>query len=71
VTASKAYEWIQTNLTQGRSVYVVTHLRRTKYSAKHAAMFFLAKDGTLNVRSGKGSNCLAFPSNLLVGLEAR
>ena len=46
-------EWITARLTEGRTVYLTTHLRSTKLQAKHLPLIKLGCDGALIVRLGK------------------
>lgn len=50
--ARKTVSAIKSHLAAGRMVQVTTHLRATRYSAKHAEMFVAKKDGVY-VQNGK------------------
>jgi len=57
--ARKRYNWIMENLRAGRTVYVTTYTKATKYTAKHAEMFKATKGG-LYVQRGKNWDCLDY-----------
>ena len=50
---------IMTALIAGRTVQVATHLRATRYTAKHAALFSVDRTGVY-VRNGKRTDCIHF-----------
>lgn len=59
---------INNHLSDGGLVQVTTYLRSTLYKSQHAGMFFV-KNGNLNVKHGKGVNCLSVKDTLLVGIR--
>jgi len=50
-------------LANGREVFIQTAYRCTKYTAKHAGMFFMSKSGNLHVKAGKKSEELSWGGN--------
>jgi hypothetical protein len=57
--ARKRLSAIQEAFSAGKSVYVCTQTKATRYTAKHAEMFRATKSG-LFVQRGKGWDCLDF-----------
>lgn len=61
-------EVLNAKLKAGGVVQVTTCAKSTLYNSKHAGWFF-SKGGNLYVKHGKGSVCLSFGSQLLVGIR--
>ena len=57
--ARKKLAWVNEQFAAGRDVYVLTHTKATRYTAKHAGMFTARKNG-FYVQSGKKYVCLDF-----------
>ena len=61
----KIYNWIMARFDEGKTVYVSTYVRCTKYKPKHRDMFQLADTGVF-VQRGKSWECIS-----LCSFEAR
>lgn len=57
--ARKRINWIVTQLSDGKTVYVVTHMNATAYTLKHVAMFKATNTGAY-VQRGRGWDCIDF-----------
>jgi hypothetical protein len=62
-------EQLNEKLASGGFVQVTTYMHSTVYRPKHAGMFF-EKNGSLHVKSGRGSNCLSTGENLMVQIRS-
>ena len=57
----RLHEAIMAALIAGKTVQVSTHLRATRYTAKHHDLFFVNRTGVY-VRNGKRTDCIHYCS---------
>lgn len=77
-TAQKAFEFIQSEIKNGKTVYITTMLIAikvtpktfSKWEAAGKPLFFIDSTGDLRIRSGNKSNVICCKNVLLTGIKS-
>lgn len=77
-SAERAFEFVDTALSEGRAVHISTYTTTTRITPKTVKawekegkkFYALGKDGVFRIRRGRGWDALATPTTILVKITA-